>query len=138
MLTSIRVDLLLVNSLPGKGLLRYGSVRNYGTVRLDFGKKYDTELRTEFSGKVRYGNTILYFPYRTVHFPYSSNVRFALLIASKYSTFFALFLFAYNFATLIALAAHHQLPLTPHNYFKQQYCEQVKLLRGNYNSIVQP
>ena len=44
----------------------YGTVRYGITVRLDFGKKYDTELRTEFLEKVRYGNTILYFPYRTV------------------------------------------------------------------------
>ena len=36
-----------------KGLLRYGLVRNCGTVWSDFGKKYDTELRTEFLGKVR-------------------------------------------------------------------------------------
>ena len=53
-----------------KGLLRYGSVRNYGTVRLDFGKKYDTELRTEFLEKVRYGTEMRYYicsvPYRTL------------------------------------------------------------------------
>ena len=36
------------------------------TVRLDLGKKYDTKLRTEFLEKVRYGYTVLYFPYRTV------------------------------------------------------------------------
>ena len=36
-----------------KGLLRHGSVLNYGrpTVGLDLGKKYDTELRTEFFEK---------------------------------------------------------------------------------------
>ena len=44
----------------------YSTVRNYGTEWLDFGKKYDTEFRTEFLEKVRYGNTVLYFPYRTV------------------------------------------------------------------------
>ena len=84
-----------------KGLLRYGSVRNYGTVRLDFGRKYDTELRTEFLEKVRYGNTVLYFPYRTVLFPYSSNARIALLHPST-----ALFLLAYDFTQSVALAAH--------------------------------
>ena len=47
--------------ITSKGLLRCGI-----TVRLDFGKKDDTELRAEFLGKVRYGNTVLYFPYRTL------------------------------------------------------------------------
>ena len=47
------------------------------------------ELRTEFLEKVRYGNTVLYFLYRTVHFPYSNNARFALLLPSA-----ALLLFA--------------------------------------------
>ena len=44
----------------------YGTVRYGITVRLDFGKKYGTELRTEFLEKVRYGNTVLYFTYRTL------------------------------------------------------------------------
>ena len=48
-----------------KGLLRYGSVRNYGTGRLDFGK-YDTELRREFLEKVRYRTEIRYHIFRTV------------------------------------------------------------------------
>ena len=75
---------LWVNS---KRFLRYGSVRNYGTIRFDFGKKYDTELRMEFLGKVRYGNTVLCFPYVTAHFPYSSNARFALLLPSTTALF---------------------------------------------------
>ena len=84
-----------------KGLLRYGSVRNYGTIRFDFGKKYDTELRTEFLEKVRYGTEIRYYIFRTVLFPYSSNARFALLLQST-----ALFLLAYDLTPSVALAAH--------------------------------
>ena len=79
------------------------------TVRLDLGKKYDTELRTEFLEKVRYGNMVLYFPYRTILFPYSSNARFALLLPSA-----ALFLLAYDFTPSVALPAHthHQSTFT--------------------------
>ena len=73
----------------------YGSVRNYGAVRLRFGNKYHAELRTEFLEKVRYGNT--------VYFPYSSNARFALLFPST-ATFFLL---AYNFTTSVALTTHN-------------------------------
>ena len=94
-----------------KGLLRYGSVRNYGTVRLNFGKKYDTELRTEFLEKVRYGTEIRYYIFHTVLFPYSSNARFALLLPS-----IALFLLAYNFTPSVALAAH--TTSRPSQYFK--------------------
>ena len=55
------------------------------TVPLDFGKSYDTELRAEFKENVRYGieNTVLYFPSRTAHFPYSSNTRFAVMHSSN-------------------------------------------------------
>ena len=44
------------------------TVRNYGTVRLNFGKKLGAELRTVFSGKLQYGTKIryLFFPYRTL------------------------------------------------------------------------
>ena len=38
----------------------------YGTVRLNFGKKYGTELRMVFSGKQRYGTEIRYYFFRTV------------------------------------------------------------------------
>ena len=61
--------------LPARGY--YGTVWNYGTVRLDFGKKYDTELRTEFLEKVRHGNTVLYFPYRT---PVTHALHFCLQV----------------------------------------------------------
>ena len=44
------------------------TVRNYGTVRLNFGKKYGTELRTVFSGILRYGTKIRYYFFRTVLF----------------------------------------------------------------------
>ena len=97
--------------VPRKGLLRYGWAWNYCTVRLDFGKKYDTELRTEFLEKVRYGNTVLCFPYRIVLFPYSSNARFALLLPST-----ALFLLTYEFTPSIALSAH--TTSHPSQYFK--------------------
>ena len=43
--------------------------RDLSTVRLSFGKKYGTELRTVFSGKLRYGTKIRYYffrPYRTL------------------------------------------------------------------------
>ena len=43
----------------------YGTVRYGITVRLDFGKKYDTELRTEFLEKVRYAAEIRYYIFRT-------------------------------------------------------------------------
>ena len=46
--------------------LEYCTVRNYGTVRLNFGKKYGTESRTIFSGKLRYGTKIGYYFFRTV------------------------------------------------------------------------
>ena len=49
----------------GQGF-EYGTVRNYGTVRLSFGKKYGTELRTLFSGKLRYGTKLRYYVFRTV------------------------------------------------------------------------
>ena len=53
-------------------------VRNYGTVRLDFGKKYDTELRTEFLEKVRYGTEIRYYIFRTVPYSFRTPVTHAL------------------------------------------------------------
>ena len=86
-----------------------GTVRYGITARLDFGKKYDTELRTEFLEKVRYGTEIRDHIFRTVLFPYSSNARFALLLPST-----ALFLLAYDFTPSVALAVHtHQeSPLT--------------------------
>ena len=59
-----------------KGLLRYGLVRNYGTVR--FGKKYDTELRTEFLEKVRYGTELRYYIFRTVPYSFRTPVAHAL------------------------------------------------------------
>ena len=97
--------------VSSKGLLRYGLVRNYSTVQLDFGKKYDTELRTEFLEKVRYGTKIRYYIFRTVLFPYSSNSRFALLLPSN-----ALFLLAYDLTPSVALAAH--TTSHPSQYFK--------------------
>ena len=72
-----------------KGLLRYGI-----TVRLHFGKKYDTELRTEFLEKI--GTEMRYYIFRTVLFPYFRNARFALLLLST-----ALFLLAYDFTTSV-------------------------------------
>ena len=61
---------LLTQSIefPLQGL-EYGT--EYGTVRLSFGKKYGTELRTVFCGKLRYGTKIQYgiifsVPYRTL------------------------------------------------------------------------
>ena len=44
--------------------LRYGI-----TVRLNFGKKYSVELRTVFSGKLRYGTKMQYYFFGAV--PYS-------------------------------------------------------------------
>ena len=69
-----------------KGLLRYEI-----SVRLDFDKKYGTELRTEFLEKVRYRTEIRYYIFRTVHFSCSSNTRFAFLPPSN-----ALFFLAYD------------------------------------------
>ena len=95
---------------PGiKGLLRYGSVRNYGTVKFWQKVRYGITYGI-FRSTVRKYNII--FPYLTVHFPYSSNACFALLLPIT-----ALFLRAYNFTTSIALAAHthHQSPLTISN-----------------------
>ena len=63
-------------------------------LRLNFGKKYDTELRTEFFEEVRCENAVLYFWYRTLSVVYSSNARFALMLRSRPT---ALFLLAYNF-----------------------------------------
>ena len=83
----------------------YGTVRYGITVRLDFGKKYDTE----FLEKARYCTDIRYYIFRTVLFPYSSNALFARLLPST-----ALFLLACDFTPSVALAAHtyHQSPLT--------------------------
>ena len=50
--------------VQGVATVRFGTELRYG--RLDFGKKYNTEFSTEFLEKVRYGNTVLYFPYSTV------------------------------------------------------------------------
>ena len=61
-----------------KGLLRYGSERNYGTVRLDFGKKYGTELRTKFLEKVRYGTEIRSYIFRSVPYTFHTPVMHAL------------------------------------------------------------
>ena len=51
-----------------KELLRYGTVRNYGTLRLDFWKKYGSKLRTVFLEKyvtLRKFGIIFFGPYRT-------------------------------------------------------------------------
>ena len=48
------------------------------TVRLDFGKKYDTELRTEFLEKVRYGTEIRYYIFRTVPYSFRTPVTHVL------------------------------------------------------------
>ena len=45
------------------------TVRYGNTVRLSFGKKYGTELRTVTSGKLRYGTKIRYYFFHTI--PYS-------------------------------------------------------------------
>ena len=60
---------MLVFFLTSKGLLRYGI-----TVRLDFGKKYDTE----FLEKVRYGTEIRYYIFRTVPYSFRTPVTHAL------------------------------------------------------------
>ena len=88
----------------------YGTVRYGITVRFDFGKKYDTELRTEFLGKVRYGMEIRYYIFRTVLNTFCTLVMHALHFCFQvlHFSFLALFLLAYNFTTSVALAAHHQ------------------------------
>ena len=80
------LHLLILQSRGYHGTVRYGIA-----VRLDFGKKYENGITYGiFRKSIRYGNTV-YFPYRTVHSPYSSNARFALLLPST-----ALFLLAYT------------------------------------------
>ena len=69
----------------------YGTIRYGITVRLDLGKKYDTKVRMEFLGNVRYGTEMRYYIFRTVHFPYSSNARFAFLLPSAALFFFCTF-----------------------------------------------
>ena len=49
--------------------LRYGIAVRYGTGTVKFGKKYSMELRTVFSGKLRYGTKMQYFFFGAV--PYS-------------------------------------------------------------------
>ena len=97
-----------------KGLLRYGSVRNYGSVRLDFGKKYDTELRTELYSFRTTVTHALHFCFQVLHFSFlpmtlPRQLRSPLTLTSSH----------------------------PSQYFTQQYCEQAKLLCHNYSSIVQ-
>ena len=94
-------------SLLNKGLLRCGI-----TVWLDFGKKYDAELRTEFLEKVRYGNTVLYFSCRTVQFPYSSNTRFALCFQVLHFSFLSITL---PRQLRSPLTTHHRSPVTISN-----------------------
>ena len=77
------------------------------TVRLNFGKKYDTELRTEFLEKVRYGNTVSYFPYRT---PVTHALHFCFQVLH----------FSFLPMTLprqlrSPLTLSHSPPVTPHN-----------------------
>ena len=47
-------------------------------VRFDFGKKYNTELRTEFLEKVRYGTKMRYYIFRTVPYTFRTPVMHAL------------------------------------------------------------
>ena len=62
---------------------RYGTVRYGITVRLDFGKKYDAELRTEFLGKVRYSTKIRYYIFRTVPYTFRTTVKHATHFCCK-------------------------------------------------------
>ena len=73
--------------------LEYGTELRYGTV--EFWKKYGTELRTVFSGKLRYGTKIRYYFFRTVIFPYIS------FKGKK---------FGFDFAEIIALNILYELP----------------------------
>ena len=107
----------------------YGTELRYGTAGFWQKVRYGITYGIFRKSTVRYGNTVLYFLYRTVHFSYSSNGRFALFLPST-----ALFFLTYNFYHVSC--AHLSPPVTPHN-FKQQYCEQAELLCHNYNSIVQ-
>ena len=55
----------------------YGTVRYGITVRLDFGKKCDTELRTEFLEKIRYVTEIRYYIFHTVPYTFRTPVLHA-------------------------------------------------------------
>ena len=82
----------------------YGTVRYGITVRLHFGKKYDTELRTEFLEKVRYVAEIRYYIFRT---PVMHALHFC----------FEVLHFSFLPITLprqlrSSLTTHHQSPLT--------------------------
>ena len=110
----------------GVTTVRFGTELRYGTVRFWQKVRYGITYGIFRKSAVRYGNTVLYFPYRAVHFPYSSNARFALLLPST-----ALFLFANNFTTSVALTAHQLFQITI------TFCEKAKLFCHNYNSIVQ-
>ena len=74
----------------------------YGiTVRLNFGKKYSTELRLIFFGKLRYSTKIRYYFFHTVLFKDKN--------------------FDFDFAEIIALNMLHALPIfvqvSPHRCF---------------------
>ena len=58
--------------------VRFGTELRYGTVGLDFGKKYDTELRTEFLEKVRFGTKIRYYIFCTVPYSFRTPVTHVL------------------------------------------------------------
>ena len=88
--------------------------------------------RGYYGTELWYGMEIQCYIFLTVHFLYFSNACFALLLQSA-----ALFLFC-TFSSSLYITLQHQVrspPITPHN-FKQQYCEQVELLRHNYNTNI--
>ena len=60
-------------------MVRFGTELQYGTVlRLDFGKKYDTELCAEFLRNVRQGTKIRYYIFRTVWYTFRTTVMRAV------------------------------------------------------------
>ena len=98
------------------------TVRNYGTVRLDLGKKYGTQLRTEFLEKVlyckKYSKSIYstfsvlhlrYYIFRTVPYTFRTPVMLALHFC------FRLLHFSFLPITLPRHCVRRAPPATLHN-----------------------
>ena len=99
------------------------------TVRLDFGKKYDTELRTEFLEKVRHGTEIRYYVFRTVPYSFRTPVTHAL--------HFCFQVLHFSFLPM-TLPCHLRSPLTPlvaphnilsHNTVNKLNCYVIVIVR---------
>ena len=107
----------------------YGTVRYGITARLDFGKKYHTELRMEFLEKVRYGTEIRYYIFRTVPYSFGTPVTHALHFRFQVLHF-----------SFLPMTLPRQLrspltpPVTPHNILNsnivnKQNCYAISIAR---------